>query len=60
MAVSWLFPGKKVRIDSPCLDCGEPISIEMRDGVILKTDPVGIIGHVSVPVSKWRTDVPYA
>jgi len=45
LAVSWLFPGKKVRIDSPCLDCGEPITIEMRDGIIEKADPEGLIGH---------------
>ena len=60
LAVSWLFPGKKVRIESPCLDCGEPITIEMRDGIIEKADPEGLIGHVSVPVSKWRPDVAYA
>ena len=60
LAVSWLFPGKKVRIESPCLDCGEPITIEMRDGIIEKVDPEGLIGHVSVPVSKWRPDVAYA
>ncbi|MCG6911625.1 MAG: alkylmercury lyase family protein [Deltaproteobacteria bacterium] len=60
MAVSWLFPGKKVRIDSPCLDCGKPITIDMCDGVIEKVDPEGVIGHVSLPVSKWMTDIPYA
>jgi hypothetical protein len=49
-----------VRIDSPCLDCGEPITIEMRDGVIEKADPEGIIGHVSLPVSKWAPDLGYA
>ena len=59
-AVSWLFAGKKVRNDSPCLDCGEPITIEMRDGIIEKADPEGLIGHVSLPVSKWWQDVAYA
>jgi len=49
-----------VRIDSACLDCGEPITIEMRDGIIEKADPEGLIGHVSLPVSKWRRDVAYA
>jgi hypothetical protein len=57
LAVSWLFPGKTVRIDSPCLDCGDPISIEMKDGIILKANPEGMIGYVSLPVSKWQTDV---
>jgi hypothetical protein len=32
----------------------------MRDGIIEKADPEGLIGHVSVPVSKWMSDVAYA
>ena len=47
-------------VDTGCLDCGEPITIEMRDGVIEKADPEGLIGYVSVPFSKWRNDVAYA
>ena len=31
LAVRWLFPGSEVRIDTRCLDCGEPILIRMRD-----------------------------
>jgi len=29
----------------------------MCDGIIEKADPEGLIGHVSVPVSKWRQDI---
>jgi len=32
----------------------------MRDGTIEKADPKGLIGYVSVPVSKWMADVAYA
>jgi hypothetical protein len=32
----------------------------MKDGVIEKADPEGVIGYVSVPVSKWREDVAFA
>ncbi|MBI5115763.1 hypothetical protein HZA56_04775 [Candidatus Poribacteria bacterium] len=60
MAVCWLFPGKTVRIDAPCLDCGEPISVELKDGEILKADPDGIIGHVSVPFLSWMQDPGFA
>ncbi|MCP4756853.1 MAG: hypothetical protein GY866_38815 [Proteobacteria bacterium] len=60
MAVCWLFPGKTVRIDSPCLDCGQPITVEIRDGVVEKADPEGLIGHVSVPLPKWMLDAPFA
>jgi hypothetical protein len=31
LAVRWLFPGKEVRIDTVCLDCGEPIVVRMLD-----------------------------
>jgi len=43
--VRWLFPGKEVRIDAPCLDCGEPIVVRMRDDEILEVDPPGAVGH---------------
>ncbi|MQG83475.1 MAG: hypothetical protein FI702_09200 [SAR202 cluster bacterium] len=45
MAVSWLFPGKTLSIDSPCLDCNEGISIQMRDGQVLAANPSTIVGH---------------
>ncbi len=41
----WLFPGKTVRVDAPCLDCGEPIAIEMRDDQLLSAQPEGIVGY---------------
>ena len=41
----WLFPGKKVRIDAPCLDCGEPLMVEMQDDQFLATEPDTIVGY---------------
>ena len=41
----WLFPGKTVRVDAPCLDCGAPMVIEMRDEHVLTVDPAGIVGY---------------
>jgi hypothetical protein len=32
----------------------------MCDGIIEKADPEGIIGHVSLPVSKWMKNIPFA
>jgi len=58
--VSWLFKGKVVRIDCPCLDCGEPIVVEMRDGKVLRAEPEGLAGYVAVPFWKWFSDIPYA
>lgn len=50
----WLFPGKEVRIDTRCLDCAEPIRIRMRDEDILEADPGTVVGHMNVPLSKWK------
>jgi len=60
LAVCWLFPGKLVKIDAPCLDCGSPVHVEMRDGIVSKTNPEGIMGYVTVPFSKWMQRLPYA
>ena len=49
-----------MRIDSPCLDCGKPIRVEMRDGLVLSEDPEGLVGYVAVPFGKWWEDIPYA
>ena len=43
----WLFPGKTVRIDAPCLDCGESLSVELRDEEILSTSPDTMVGYTS-------------
>jgi hypothetical protein len=57
LAVCWLFPGKVVRVDCPCLDCELPISIEIRDGDILRVEPEGVTGYVAVPFWKWFDDL---
>jgi hypothetical protein len=46
-SVTWLFPGQTVRVDAPCLDCGDPMTIEMRDGEFVKVDPPGLVGHLN-------------
>ena len=46
-SVTWLFPGETVRIDAPCLDCGEPVTVEMRDGTLTWVDPPGVVGHLN-------------
>ncbi|MBT3256991.1 MAG: hypothetical protein HN366_11105 [Deltaproteobacteria bacterium] len=60
MAVSWNFPGKLVRIEAPCLDCGEPMVVEMRDGETLKIEPERLVGYMSVPTWKWHEDWAYS
>jgi len=46
-SVTWLFPGETVRIDAPCLDCGDSVSVEMRDGKITWADPPRSVGHLN-------------
>ncbi|MEW5735539.1 MAG: organomercurial lyase [Thermodesulfobacteriota bacterium] len=60
MAVSWLFPGKTVQIDSVCLDCGEPVRVTVKDGAIVSAEPEGLVGHVSVPIGRWVFNIPYS
>jgi hypothetical protein len=49
-----------VRIDAPCLDCGAPVRIEMKDGSVLKEEPKGITGYVAIPFSQWFQRFPYS
>lgn len=51
LAVCWLFPGRTVRIEAPCLDCGDQMVLTMRDGVVLSADPTTLIGHCNSPWS---------
>jgi hypothetical protein len=55
LAVRWLFPGTEVRIDSNCLDCGQPIRIRMRDDKILEIDPPTAVAHMNSPLAKALT-----
>ena len=49
LAVRWLFPGTEIRIDTRCLDCGEPILVRMRDDDILEVNPATTVGHMNIP-----------
>jgi hypothetical protein len=60
VALSWLFPGKQVRVDAPCLATGEPLGFAMRDGVFESREPDGICMYVDLPVSKWFGNLPFA
>ncbi|HTX69797.1 MAG TPA: hypothetical protein VMH50_11730 [Thermoleophilia bacterium] len=41
-----------------CPDCGEPITVEVKDGVIVSQDPGGLIGYSAAPFSKLMKDAP--
>jgi hypothetical protein len=46
--VRWLFPGKQIRIDTFCLDCGKPIRVQMRDDELLEVNPDTSVGHMNI------------
>jgi hypothetical protein len=52
LAVRWLFPGEEIRIDTHCLDCGDPILVRMRDANILEISPSTTVGHMNIPLAK--------
>jgi hypothetical protein len=48
--VCWLFPGKVVRVDAPCLCCGDPVAVEVRNGELLLVEPAETVGYSHSPV----------
>ena len=58
-SVTWLFPGTTVRIEAPCLDCGDAIRVEMRDGRLITVDPPGVVGHLNYGFGPSRGRPPY-
>jgi hypothetical protein len=48
-----------VRIDAPCLDCGDPVTVEMRDGRIVWVDPPGVVGHLNYGFGASRGRPPF-
>lgn len=51
LASCWLFPGQSVRVEAPCLDCGDPMMLELLDGHVETADPSTVIGHCNSPWS---------
>lgn len=47
-------------IDAPCLDCGEPLQVKVRDGRIVSADPAGQYAFIDVPFREWRANRTYA
>ena len=42
------------RVEASCADCGEPIAVEVRDGL---PDDESLLFHVLVPASHWWDDI---
>ena len=55
----WLFPSKTIRVEAPCLDCGEPMVVEMRDEEILLVEPDTMVGYTSAEVGGEASTRPF-
>ena len=51
--MSQLFPGKKITIETRCIQSGQPIRVAMRDSDVLEVNPEAAVGHANVPMDKW-------
>lgn len=58
-AIRWLVPGRRVRIEAPCLCCGEPIVVEMDDASISTVDPPDTVGYTSSEVGGEASTRPF-
>ncbi len=47
-------------IEAPCLDCGDPVRVQVRDGVIERREPQGIYLYVDIPIRDWSRNLPHA
>ncbi|WP_423921353.1 organomercurial lyase [Candidatus Poriferisodalis sp.] len=59
LACRWLFGGRTVTVDAPCLLGGEPLRIEMRDEEILAIDPPTMVGYTRSPVGGDAANRPF-
>jgi hypothetical protein len=58
LALTWLFPGRTVRVDAPCPHCGEPLALEIRDGALGRVDPGEAVCYVDLPFREWARSWP--
>jgi hypothetical protein len=59
MAIRWLVPGRPVRIDAPCLCCGEQITVEMCDEQITTIEPSEAVGYTSSEIGGDASSRPF-
>lgn len=60
LGISFMFPGRRVRVDAYCRDCGDPIRLVMQDGAFVDQEPEGLVVHLGVPVARWFEDLAFA
>ena len=58
LAIRWLVPGQEVRIEAPCLCCGEPVTVTMQDDEHT-VDPSEAVGYTSSQVGGDAASRPF-
>lgn len=58
LAIRWLVPGRDVRVEAPCLCCGDPIVVSMRDADYT-VDPTEAVGYTSAQVGGDAASRPF-
>ena len=58
-AIRWLVPGRTVRIDAPCLCCGETMVVEMLDEELRTVDPADAVGYTSAEIGGEAATRPF-
>jgi len=58
LAIRWLVPGQEVRIEAPCLCCGEPVMVTMKDDDYT-VDPAEAVGYTSSQVGGDAASRPF-
>ena len=58
LAIRWLVPGRQVRIEAPCLCCGDPVAVTMQDDEF-SVDPADAVGYTSAQVGGSAESRPF-
>ncbi len=48
-----------MRVDAPCLDCGEPMVVEMQDEKLLSVEPETMVGYTHSEVGGPAENRPF-
>lgn len=59
LAIRWLVPGQRVRIDAPCLCCGEPITVVLEDEDVNTIEPAEAVGYTASQVGGDAASRPF-
>jgi len=59
LAIRWLVPGRTVRIEAPCLCCGDPVVVTTTDDDLDSVDPIEAVGYTSAEVGGEASTRPF-